>query len=216
MKITIGYLYYDLLNLYGDSGNIKALKYHLKEQNVDVDIKYLSINDKKNFDELDLIYVGSGTEDNLLIALDDLKKNKKDLKKYIEEKKYILATGNSVELFGNYIVSSNKIKTLGLYDYVSMRQKRIVKDVKVKTNLIEEDIIGFENHLGKILTYDEDIIKIDNFYGTFIIGPILVRNPKFCSFLVKDIINNKDDKFKFKEENYKLDELAYKKTVETI
>ena len=207
MKITIGYLYYDLLNLYGDSGNIKALKYHLKEQNVDVDIKYLSINDKKNFDELDLIYVGSGTEDNLLIALDDLKKNKKDLKKYIEEKKYILATGNSV---------SNKIKTLGLYDYVSMRQKRIVKDVKVKTNLIEEDIIGFENHLGKILTYDEDIIKIDNFYGTFIIGPILVRNPKFCSFLVKDIINNKDDKFKFKEENYKLDELAYKKTVETI
>ena len=39
MKITIGYLYYDLLNLYGDTGNIKTLNYHLKEQGIDVESK---------------------------------------------------------------------------------------------------------------------------------------------------------------------------------
>ena len=44
MKITIGYLYYDLLNLYGDSGNIKTLKYHLEEQGINVEIKNLTIN----------------------------------------------------------------------------------------------------------------------------------------------------------------------------
>ena len=43
MKISIGYLYYDLLNLYGDSGNIKTLKYHLEEQGIKVDIKNISI-----------------------------------------------------------------------------------------------------------------------------------------------------------------------------
>ena len=216
MKITIGYLYHDLLNLYGETGNIKALKYHLEEQGIETKIKYMSINDKKELDDVDIIYIGSGTEENMLIALDDLKKDKKSLEKYIKDKKFILSTGNSVELFGNYIVSNKKIKTLGLFDYVVMYQKRIVKDVKIKTNIIDEKIVGFENHNGKILTYDDDIIKIDNYYGTYIIGPILVRNPNFCSFLIRELILNKDPNFKFKDENYELDIKAYEKAVQTI
>lgn len=209
MKITIGYLYFDLLNLYGDSGNIKTLEYHLKEQGIKVDIKYISLGDKIDFENIDLIYIGSGTNDNLLIALEDIKKHKKELEKYIKDNKFILSTGNSIELFGNYIVSSKKIKTLGIFDYVSMYSKRTVKDVNIKSNIIEDKIIGFENHNGNILTFDEDIIKIDNFYGTYIIGPLLVRNPKFCSYFIKELITSKDKDFKFKEENYKLDELAY-------
>ena len=212
MKITIGYLYYDLLNLYGDSGNIKTLKYHLEEQGIDVDIKNISVGDKKDFSDIDLIYIGSGTNDNTIVALEDLKKDKKKLEKYIKDKKFILATGNSVELFGNYILlSKKKIKTLGVLDYVCMKEKRIVKDVNISTNLIEDKIIGFENHDGKVITVDDDIIKIDNFYGTYIIGPLLVRNPKFCSYFIKELITSKDKDFKFKDENYDLDIKAYEK-----
>ena len=213
MKITIGYLYYDLLNLYGDTGNIKTLNYHLKEQGIDVEIKKMSINDKKDFSDVDLIYVGSGTNENLMVALEDLMKNKKELEKYIKDNKFILSTGNSVELFGNYIVSNKKIKALGVLDYVCMRQDRIVKDVNINTNIIDEKIIGFENHDGKVLNFDEDIVKINNFYGTYIIGPLLVRNPKLCSYLIKELITSKDKDFKFKEENYNLDIKAYEKAV---
>ncbi len=213
MKITIGYLYYDLLNLYGDTGNIKTLNYHLKEQGIDVEIKKMSINDKKDFSDVDLIYVGSGTNENLMVALDDLMKNKKELEKYIKDNKFILSTGNSVELFGNYIVSNKKIKALGVLDYVCMRQDRIVKDVNINTNIIDEKIIGFENHDGKVLNFDEDIVKINNFYGTYIIGPLLVRNPKLCSYLIKELITSKDKDFNFKEENYFLDLKSYEKAV---
>ena len=214
MKITIGYLYHDLLNLYGDSGNIKVLKYNLKEQGIDKKKKKMSLNDKKDFSDIDLIYIGSGTNDNIVIALEDLKKDEKELKKYIKDNKYILSTGNSVELFGNYIISNkNKIKALGIFDYVTMKQKRIVKDVKINSKLIDEKIIGFENHDGSILNYDEDIIKLDNFYGTYIIGPLLVRNPKFCSFFIKELIKSKDNNFEFKDENYELDIKAYEKAV---
>lgn len=216
MKITIGYFYYDLLNLYGDSGNIKALKYHLEEQKIDVEIKYLSINDKKDYDNLDMIYIGSGTEDNIKTAFNDLKKDIKQLKEFIKMKKFILSTGNSIELFGNYIISKEKEKALGLFDYVCMHQKRIVKDVKIKTNIIDEEIIGFENHIGKVLNFDDDIIKIDNFYATYIIGPILVRNPSFCAYFIKELIINKDKKFKFKDANYDFDNKAYKKNINSI
>lgn len=216
MKITIGYLYYDLLNLYGDSGNIKTLKYHLEEQGINVEIKNLTINDQKNFDDLDLIYIGSGTNDNIIVALEDLKKDKKKLEKYIKDNKFILSTGNSVELFGNYVITKDKNKALGVLDYVCMKQKRIVKDVKTDTDIIDSKIIGFENHDGRILNFDEDIVKIGNFYGTYIIGPLLVRNPKLCSYFVKQLITSKKEDFKFKDENYDLDMKAYNKTVETI
>ena len=212
MKIIIGHLYYDLLNLYGDSGNIKTLKYHLEEQGIDVEIRNISVGEKKDFKDIDLLYIGSGTNDNTLVALEDLKKDKKDLEKYIKDKKFILSTGNSIEIFGNYILlSKQKIKTLGVLDYVCMKEKRIVKDVNTTTNLIDDKIIGFENHDGKVLTFDDDIIKIDNFYGSYIIGPLLVRNPKFCSYFIKELITSKDKDFEFKTENYDLDIKAYNK-----
>ena len=213
MKITIGHLYYDLLNLYGDSGNIKALIYHLKEQDIDVDVKYLTIKDKKDFSKLDMIYIGSGTEDNLILALNDLKEDFDSLKEFIDNKKFLLATGNSLELFGNYIVTNKKIKCLGLFDYVVMYQDRIVKDVNIKSNIIDKNIIGFENHLGKVISQNDDIIKIDNYIGTYIIGPLLVRNPYLCSYYIKELIKSKDENFEFKNENYELEIKAYNNSI---
>ncbi len=216
MNITIGYLYRDLLNLYGDEGNIKALKYHLEEQNVKVTIKYMSVNEEKNFDDIDFLYIGSGTENNILVALEDLKKDKDKIKKYLDEGKILLSTGNSVEIFGNYIIINKKIKALGIIDYVCMHQDRIVKDVKIKNELVDEDIIGFENHSGKNISESKDIINDGTFYGTYIIGPILVRNPELCSKLVHRLIDNKDSNFKYKDEDYEFEKEAYKKAVNII
>ena len=216
MKITIGYLYNDLLNLYGDEGNIKALKYHLEEQNVDVDIKCMSVGDKKDFKDIDFLYIGSGTNHNIMIALEDLKSDKEKIKDYLDKGKILLSTGNSVELFGNYIITNKKIKALGLIDYVCMHQERIVKDVKTKTNIVEDEIIGFENHDGKNISSNEDIVNDGSFYGSYIIGPILVRNPELCSKLVHRLIDNKDSNYIYKEEDYEFEKKAYKKAVKII
>ena len=216
MKINIGYLYYDLLNLYGDSGNIKTLLYHLKEQGINVNIKYMTLNEEKDFSDLDMIYIGSGTENNILLALEDLKKDKEKIKDFLKEDKILLSTGNSLELFGNYIIGTQKIKALGIQDYVVMGQNRIVKDVDSKDSFNNLEIIGFENHNGHNLSNTSDIINKGSFYATYIIGPILVRNPKLCSYFVHKLIDKKDSNFDYKEEDYELDELAYKKTVETI
>jgi CobQ-like glutamine amidotransferase family enzyme len=201
MKITIGYLYYDLLNLYGDEGNIKALKYHLEEQGINVEIKKMSIGDKKDFN-VDLLYIGSGTEHNIMLALEDLKKDTDKIEKYLKDNNILLSTGNSVELFGNYIITNKKIKALGVIDYVCMHQERIVKDVKVKTNLVDESIIGFENHSGKNISSNDDIFNEGSFYGSYIIGPILVRNPELCSLFVHKLIDSKEKDFVYGDEYY--------------
>ena len=199
MKITIGHLYSDLLNLYGDDGNIKALKYHLEEQGINVEIKNMTIGDKKDFSDIDFLYIGSGTENNIILALEDLKNDKDKIKDYLNDNKILLSTGNSIELFGNYIITNKKIKALGIIDYVCMHQDRIVKDVKSKTNIV-----------------NEDIFNEGSFYGGYVIGPILVRNPELCSLFVHKLIDSKEKDFKYGEEDYEFEKEAYKKAVKII
>ena len=80
MTIRIAHLYYDIMNLYGEIGNIKVLRYHLEEQGIKVIIDNLSINDEIDFNKYDLLY------DNGILVLeysnDKLKDNYNNLKLY--------------------------------------------------------------------------------------------------------------------------------------
>ena len=77
--IKILHLYYDLLNLSGEQGNILALKKAFNNQNVEVKLYCLSVDDKIKFSDYDLIYMGNGSNSNFSIALEDIKKYKKEL-----------------------------------------------------------------------------------------------------------------------------------------
>lgn len=182
--MKIAYLYFDLLNLYGESGNIKMIDKVLTDNKIKHEILYLSLEDKLKFKDYDLVYIGSGTETNQLIALDNLKKYKKDIKKYIEDGKFFLSTGNSVDFFGKYIEREEKIDALNIFDYHVKNETRKMKDVCIKSNLKISDIYGFINNSSsmennKKYLFDKEGVHYNNFYGTYILGPILVRNPEF-------------------------------------
>ena len=180
--MKIAYLYYDFLNLYGESGNIKIISNILKYNKIKHEILYLSLDDELEFDKYDLVYIGSGTEDNLLIALKHLSKYKNEIKKYIEDNKFMLVTGNSVDMFGKKI---EDIKALNIFDYEVTKGKRKMEEV------YHNKILGFINNNSYNSEYiDSDIIRHNNFYGTYILGPILVRNPE----LVKQFLNQLTDK----------------------
>ena len=181
--MKIAYLYYDFLNLYGESGNIKIISNILKYNKIKHEILYLSLDDKLEFDKYDLVYIGSGTEDNLLIALKHLSKYKNDIKKYIEDNKFMLVTGNSVDMFGKKI---DDIKALNIFDYEVTKGKRKMDEV------YHNKILGFINNNSYNSEYsDTDIIKYNNFYGTYILGPILVRNPELVKQFLNDLTNKK-------------------------
>ena len=215
MEITIGHLYYDLMNLYGEIGNIKVLTYHLKNQGIKVNIKNLSINDDINFDELDLIYIGSGTNNNQLLVLNDILKYKEDIHKYYNDNKFFLITGNAIELFGEQIIDidNNIHEGLKLFDYYTKEnKKRIVNEVYIPSLFTKENILGFNNHFGSIykdnIKLDNNFIFNNNFYGTYTLG-LLPRNPSFTKYFIKQLIINKNKKFKIKDFNFKLDKKAY-------
>ena len=143
MKITILYLYYDILNLYGESGNVKALKKYLESLQVDVHIKFSTLNDEINLKDVDMIYIGMGSDNNQLLALKHLKKYKKEIKEFILNGKFVLATGNAMELFGHSI---DHEPALNIFSYSTKKETyRIVDEALYKTNFISSYMIGFNN-----------------------------------------------------------------------
>lgn len=231
MKITIAHLFHDLLNLYGESGNILALENALKQQNIAVEIKYLSLdNNSWDLENVDFIYIGAGTEQNQMLVLNKLKEHSNEIKQHILNGKHILATGNAIELFGRFIKDTDKeIEALGLFNYTTERtSKRIVSECLFYNDETASKIIGFENHQGIIheilnplfsvekgfgseISSKVEGIKQDNFYGTYLIGPLLVRNPKFLEKICKDIILHKDINFKFAPFDFEIEQTAHDK-----
>ena len=194
-QIKILHLYYDLLNLYGENANVRALTKALEKQKVKVLIDFKSIGDNIKINDYDFIYLGSGSEENLNIVKDDFKKYIKDIKDYIDNNKYLLATGNALDLFSDIL--NFKTKQIDF---------RIVGEQVYSFNKIKELIIGFQNRNSVLYDVKENnlfdvkkgtgyepnslkegIIK-NNFYGTYLLGPILIRNPYLLDYLVKSIL----------------------------
>ena len=215
MTITIAYLYYDILNLYGESGNLKILKYALEKSGYKVIIKFVTVDDILEFDTYDLVYMGMGIPENFNIIIKHLKKYKKDIKSYIENNKVFISTGNSYELFGKYIdLDNNHINTLGIFNFTSkIQDNRLVSEVSAKCKLFDEEIIGFlntttfnNNHKHSFLTYNlndkviNEGVLYKNFIGTYVVGPILARNPLLLEYVIKLLI---------KDNNYKLCDISF-------
>ena len=102
-SVKILHLYYDLLNLYGESGNIIALRDALLDQGIKPIIDKKSLGDTIDFMQYDIVYLGEGSEYNQDLAREDILKYKDELNSYIEDNKILIATGNSYELFGDKI-----------------------------------------------------------------------------------------------------------------
>ena len=87
MEIKLLHLYSDIMNLYGEYGNVKMLEQHLKDQGFNVIVDKKSIGYNKRFNEYDFIYMGCGTEKNQKAILQDILKEKEEFVNAIEERK---------------------------------------------------------------------------------------------------------------------------------
>ena len=224
--MRILHLYPELMNLYGDYGNIKVLVSHLKDLGVDAAVDRVEPGDDFNVMDYDLVYMGPGTESKQLVALDDLTKHKDEIKEYLEQDKVLLFTGNAMELLGKTI---NNKEALSILDFTTeVTEKRYTGDVIMNNNETYK-VVGFINkssliHSGedhKLFDYDfKDNNLVDNDYegwryhngfGTHISGPVLVKNPGFMDLIMKLLL--KDD---FRKIHYEFIDAAYAITLEEL
>ncbi|NLZ39460.1 MAG: hypothetical protein GX893_07640 [Firmicutes bacterium] len=219
MELKILHLYHDLLNLYGEVGNIKILTSLLMKQNIEVTVKSSSVGDDIEIGDYDFIYLGSGTEKNQLVALNDLSRFKNELREAVAQGVVMLATGNSFEIFGRFIreIDGEIYEGLNLFNFYAERSRaRVTSDIIYSANFLEKSIVGFVNKKSMAYDIDNYLFKVkfgaganesnkiegvreNNFFGTYVIGPILVRNPHFLDYIARLICHAKDPNFAFNE-----------------
>lgn len=207
--IRIAHLYYNLMNLYGENGNIRILAGQLSKLGYQVDVDYLSTQDQLDLSSYQLVYIGTGTEHHQLIALDHLRQYQTKISNYIEAGGLMLVTGNAMELFGQKIIDrqGTEIPMLALFSYYSVHgNRRIINEVVADSWLGPDPVIGVQNQYSNYHDLTSPLFKLvkghsgggpdghryKNFYATSILGPLLARNPQVLTyFLTQIIIDNK-------------------------
>lgn len=205
LKISIAHLYPELLNLYGDIGNIIALKKRCEWRGIQVEFENIHYGDK--IKEHDLYFIGGGQDKQQEDVAGELFKNKWFLMDERDKGAVFLGICGGYQLFGHYYQphDKDKLKGISLLDAYSVAgEKRFIGNVTARTDFLEpQTLVGFENHSG--LTYLNGdtlpLAKIEvgngnngadgfegarykNVFGTYLHGSFLPKNPHFADYLI--------------------------------
>ena len=117
--LHLAHLYGDLLNTYGDIGNIIALKYYAKQMDTDIQVDVVSIEDDFDPDQFDIAFFGGGQDYEQMVVSKDIQTKKDGIKKFIEDGKPLLAICGGYQLLGKYYVGADgeKIPGIGVLDH---------------------------------------------------------------------------------------------------
>ena len=213
MELNICHLYPDLLNVYGDLGNILILKYRTEKRGIKVNIHNISMGDIFDKDKYDIVFFGGGQDYEQSIVAQDLKKNKQSsIKEYIESGKVFLSICGGYQLLGKYYTTpeGEKLEGLNILDiYTEGGKKRFIGNTIIKNEKFNETYVGFENHsgrtyigslnpLGKVIEgygnngedgYEGCVYK--NTYCTYFHGSLLSKNPELADRLIEAALSNK-------------------------
>lgn len=213
MIIRIGHLYPDMLNLYGDRGNIIALTSRMMSRGIDVQTSAITMGKAFNADDYDILFIGGGQDFEQDVLLDDLKKGKDvEIKKAIQNGVPMLAICGGYQMLGKYYKTydGKMLEYMGALDfYTEGKEERMIGNYAYKTKEGIE-VVGFENHSGRTYlgkgveplgtvikgygnngTDGTEGIRFKNTFGTYSHGPVLPKNPGFADLIISKAVENK-------------------------
>lgn len=213
-QLRIVHLYGDLMNTYGDNGNILMLKYVAEKLGAAVTVDIVSLEDPFSADDYDIAFFGGGQDFEQSIIAQDLPSKKAELDRYIQGDGVLLAICGGFQLLGQYYIeaSGRRIEGLGILGHYTLNQKknRFIGDIKIHNEEFNETYYGFENHqgrtflsneqqpLGKVIygngNNEEKIgegLHYKNVFASYFHGPILSRNANLAYRLVTTALRRK-------------------------
>lgn len=213
-ELTAVDLYPEIMNIYGDRGNILYFKYRASLYGITVNIGSCSIGEKFDTDKTDIMFIGGGQDSEQALIYKDFITNKKNaLKDAKDAGKIMLSICGGYQLLLNYYKTlDNKIiEGISIFDgYTAAEPEKPRLTGNIASAFKDTIIVGFENHggrtylsesqqnFGKVLfgfgnngvDKTEGAIS-NNFYGTYMHGSILPKNFQFCDILIDTAVKNK-------------------------
>ena len=218
MELNICHLYPDILNLYGDRGNIITMKRRLEGRGIKVNIDECSIGQPLNADKYDIFFIGGGQDFEQEVLLRDLSSGKaQDIRTAVEEEKTFLAICGGYQMLGEYYktwdgVQLDFIGAIGVHTIGA--KERMIGNYMFRTTPESGDtvVVGFENHSGKTYLSEQvaplgmmlsgngnngedktEGARYKNVFGTYSHGSLLPKNPVLSDFILQTALNHRYD-----------------------
>lgn len=216
MELEICHMYPDVLNLYGDRGNVMCMTRRLEWRGIDATVTKLPIGDSRSLAGFDLVFIGGGQDFEQQVLLSDLHRGKDmEIKSAIEDGVTFLTICGGYQMLGSFYETfdGKRCDFIGALDlYTKGSAKRMIGNYKFQCSPSAGGsvVVGFENHsgktwlgsgvepLGKILSgfgnNGEDGTEgahYKNVFGTYSHGPLLPKNPELCDLILKTALGRK-------------------------
>ena len=209
-KITVGWLYPNLLNLHGERGSVQALIHVGKQLGLDVEVRRIEdFDDPIPFHEFDLLILLPGEIEVFQYLVPALNKQREQLTQYLNDDGYLLAIGTTGLLFGKDITreDGSTLACLGYLDMAATERKYVWgDDLHVRLKSFEMELAG-----SQIMMADVEAVNplAETIYGrgnngsgtegarwknliyTNCLGPLFVKNPWFAEEILKAICAKK-------------------------
>lgn len=222
-SIKVAWMYHDIMDLYGDKGNMMVLKKRSNDRGIDFQLDTVGIDQEADLSEYDLIFLGGGADKEQMSLIPDLLSRKENIQKAMDENTFVLLICGGYQLFGKYYEAADhsKIPGLGFYEYYTDTGKegsRCIGNVVIEAKLddLETKIIGFENHGGQTLNVEHPLGKVvkgygnsfeagyEGFYdgkilGTYLHGPLLPKNPDVADFVIFKALKKRNPDLKYSD-----------------
>ena len=224
MKIRVGHLYPDYLNIYADRGNIAVLARRAAWRGHELEVRGLSIGDAADPAAHDLLYVGGGQDREQALIAHDIAAKRDGIIAAAEAGKAILAVCGGYQLLGRYYrdQSGEELPGIGLLPLHTIAgSRRMIGDVLLECELepgSKRTLAGFENHAGRtILDPGAEPLgrvvagfgndgesgyegcRLGRAIGTYLHGPLLPRNPWLADWLLAQAIAHRTGDLHFFE-----------------
>lgn len=212
--IRICHLYGNLMNTYGDNGNLLMLQHYAKETGYDIVTTMISLNDDFSADDYDLVFFGGGQDYEQKVVSQDLPRIRDEIAKYIEGDGVMLTICGGFQLLGQYYINAagEKLEGMKILSHHTERQinSRFIGDIEIYDEINNKTYYGFENHngvthlgddlkpLGRVVSGNgnngvdkTEGVRYKNTFGSYFHGPLLVRNEWLAKHIIDLVIQNK-------------------------
>ncbi len=233
-NIKIEYICPELCHFYGDHANLLYIQKKAELMGNTVEIIRTERGVKPAFidNAIDMVYIGPTTDSYQIALLKTLHEYKRELKETIENDGFVLATGNALEIFYDIIkcTDGTELKALGFFPFECEQFEGRRYSVNVIGEYYGKKIAGYKNlasrtttkinpyplfnvikENGVLVENGWEGIKYHNFFGTYLLGPILLQNPYFSNELLEQLF--KED---YKEVYIPFEIAAYEKRVHDV
>jgi lipid II isoglutaminyl synthase (glutamine-hydrolysing) len=203
--VVIAHLYPDDMNIYGDLGNVIALRRRLEWRGFDIEVRSVDVGRDVDFTDVDLVFGGGGQDSGQGVITEDLLARGDDLRRLAAAGTPMLVVCGTYQLFGSSFVTADGATLPGIGIF---RARTVAGSTRLIGNIVIESpfgrLVGFENHSGQTILdpgqeplgavtsgfgNDHDSrregARTNNVIGTYLHGPVLPKNPRLTDHLLQ-------------------------------